>query len=365
MRAVDIVRKIAPKARPEYVAAFERGDEQLAEAGVTANRLRLAHFLAQWAHETGGFTIARESMSYSAKRITQVFGVGKHSAAITAAEAKTLAHNPRKLAERVYGLGNPKMAKKLGNKYPGDGWKYRGTGLPQATGRWQFEHLTKVTGVNMVENPELLLKPEYALLGAIDVWKRKGLNALADSNNIREITKRINGGYNGFDDRVRWFNKIWKLIGEGVPSWQEAEPDKETLKLQQQLNQLGYNLVEDGLYGPKTRAAVKKFQRSAGLKVDGIAGPVTKAAIKQRLESDRKEVDGDNQVSDGALVGSGSGVLGVGAAGEKIVDVATRGQELSQGTVILTAAFSVLMIVGIALILWPLIRKLRNREAHE
>lgn len=361
MRAVDIIRKIAPKARPEYVAAFEAGEDQLAQAGITDTRLRLAHFIAQWAHETGGFKIARESMNYSAKRIMQVFGVGKHSAAVTAAEAKQLAGKPRALAERVYGLGNPKMAKRLGNKEPGDGWKYRGTGLPQATGRWQFEHLSKVTGVDMVANPELLLKPEYALLGAIDVWQRKGLNALADKNNIREITRRINGGYNGFNDRVRWFNKIWRLIGEGVPSWQEGTADPETLKLQKQLNQLGYDLVEDGLYGPKTRAAVKKFQRSAGLKVDGIAGPVTRAAIQQRLSADRKDVE-ESQVSDGALVSGGSGALGLGAAGEKIVDVATKGQEASQGTLILTTIFSMLMVVGIALILWPLVRKLRDRD---
>jgi len=85
------------------------------------------------------------------------------------------------------------------------------------------------------------------------------------------------------------------------------------------------------------------------------------AAIEQRVNSDRKTVP-EGPVSDGVLVSGGSCALGVGAVGEKIVDVATKGQEMSQGTLIFTVIFSVLMIVGIALILWPLLRKLLNRE---
>lgn len=90
MRAVEIVRAICPRAHPNYVAALEAGDAKLAAAGVTTP-LRVAHFLAQVMHETGGLTILRESGTYKAARISEIFGVGKHSAAITPAEAKKLA----------------------------------------------------------------------------------------------------------------------------------------------------------------------------------------------------------------------------------------------------------------------------------
>ena len=82
MRAIDIVRQVAPKARPEYLVAFEAGDAQLEAAGVTTP-LRLAHLLAQVMHETGGLTIVRESGSYTAPRILAIFGRGVHSAAVT------------------------------------------------------------------------------------------------------------------------------------------------------------------------------------------------------------------------------------------------------------------------------------------
>ena len=82
MRAIDVVRRLAPRARPAYVRAFEAGHKLLADYGVTTP-LRLAHFLAQIMHETGGLTIERESGAYSASRIMEIFGVGRHSAAVT------------------------------------------------------------------------------------------------------------------------------------------------------------------------------------------------------------------------------------------------------------------------------------------
>jgi len=79
LRAIDVVRRLAPRARPAYVRAFEEGDALLAEYGVTTP-LRLAHFLAQGFHESGGLSIIRESGAYSASRIMEIFGVNRHSA---------------------------------------------------------------------------------------------------------------------------------------------------------------------------------------------------------------------------------------------------------------------------------------------
>jgi putative chitinase len=121
----EVLRKLAPAAKSNYMAAFAQGDALLAKHGI-ATPDRLAHFLAQVLHETGGLTLDRENMNYGAPRLCEVFGVGQHSAGITPAEAEALAHNPQAIAERVYGLGNPRKAQELGNIQPEDGFRYRG-----------------------------------------------------------------------------------------------------------------------------------------------------------------------------------------------------------------------------------------------
>ncbi|SRR6266536_2180627 len=117
-RGIDIVRQVAPQARASYLAAFENGDPLFQQHGITSPD-RLAHFLAQVLHESGGLTLEHESMNYGAERLVEIFGVGRHSAAITSTEAEHLAHDERGIAERVYGLGNSRKAVELGNKEPG------------------------------------------------------------------------------------------------------------------------------------------------------------------------------------------------------------------------------------------------------
>jgi len=130
-------------------------------------------------------------------------------------------------------------------------------------------------------HPELATTAEHALTFALCEWDATFL-ALSDRNDIRGVTKRLNGGYNGYDDRVKWFNKVWSLIGSG-DAWQAAANDDSAATLQTKLNALGYGLKADGRYGPKTEAAVRDFQAKAGVKVDGIAGAVTLAVLDARL----------------------------------------------------------------------------------
>lgn len=211
-RAVDIIRKLAPGARPEYLAAFERGDVLLAAHGITTP-LRLAHFLAQVLHESGGLCIDWESGAYSAKRLLEVFGVGRHSARVTPAEARQLERKPAAIFERVYGLGNPRKARELGNTEPGDGYKYRGGGILQTTGRANYRRMGQKVGVDFEAHPEWVLTAEHALKPALAEWTEGGLNAAADRDDIRAITKKINGGYNGLDDRRRWLAKAKRALG--------------------------------------------------------------------------------------------------------------------------------------------------------
>lgn len=190
--------------------AFENGDIQFANAGITTP-LRLAHFLAQAFHETDGLRIERESGNYTVQRIVEVFGPGRSSAAIGMTEAVKLANNGPALFERTYGLGNPKLAKELGNTQVGDGWKYRGGGILQTTGRGNYRRYGQKCGVNFEGNPELVLSAEHALKPALSEWAEGNLNAVADRDDIVAITKRINGGLNGLDSRRTWLNRI-KLV---------------------------------------------------------------------------------------------------------------------------------------------------------
>ena len=215
-RATDIVRKVAPKARENYSLAFERGDSLLKSHGITTPP-RLAHFLAQVLHETDGLTIEWESGSYSAPRLLQIFGVGNHSAGVTPSEASELAHQPMPrreelIFERVYGLGNPKKARELGNTNPGDGFRYRGGGILQTTGRGNYRRMGQKCGVDFEAHPELVVSAEHALKPALTEWSEGNLNAAADRDDIVAITRKINGGLNGLDSRREWLAKLRPLI---------------------------------------------------------------------------------------------------------------------------------------------------------
>lgn len=176
-------------------------------------RVQVIHFFANIHHESGGFTIVRENMNYTAPRIMQIFGIGRHSAKITVAEAGRLAGNPWELAERVYGLGNPKKAKELGNTRPGDGWKYRGGGALQITGGADYK---RYGGQELYDNPDLIGDSAYYFTTAVRDFDAKNIWAKAkdlSEESIRAVCKAVNGGYNGLDDRrakINYYASLWK-----------------------------------------------------------------------------------------------------------------------------------------------------------
>lgn len=202
MRAIDVVRKVAPHALPNYLAAFEAGDGLLRAAGITTPK-RLAHFLAQTLEETGGFTILIESGNYTAARMCEVWPSRFH----TDAEAAPYAHNAEKLFNHVY-------ANRMGNgpAESGDGYKYRGRGILQTTGREAYRKYGQRCGVDFAGDPDLILAGAHALKPALAEWTDSGCNAFADRDDIHEITKRINGGETGLAERVRWLAIVKPLI---------------------------------------------------------------------------------------------------------------------------------------------------------
>jgi putative chitinase len=246
--------------------------------------LRVAHFMAQISHESGGGTIKRESGNYRADRIMQIFGVGHHSAAITRAEANRLAGNGPALFDRVYGIGNPKKAKEFRHTDPGDGWKYRGGGLIQTTGKRAYQQASKLTGIDLVRDPDKISDPAVALEVAVAEFAQPRCLAAADRDDVLAVTKIINGGTNGLDDRKAWLAKWSRALGGGPVGLLDAgggndgandgdgEPDgitdADTVKhVQERLRELGYFDVGriDGELGVRTQGAILAFRNENGI----------------------------------------------------------------------------------------------------
>ena len=156
-------------------------------------KLRLCHFLAQILHESGNLKYKSENLNYSAKALRSVFPKYFKTDEI----ANQYARKPEKIANRVYAnrMGN-------GDEASGDGWLRRGRGLIQLTGTDNYKACTKALNVDLMKNPDLIISnAEICIKTACWFWNSKKLNELADKDDIKIITKRINGGYNGIEDR--------------------------------------------------------------------------------------------------------------------------------------------------------------------
>ena len=166
--------------------------------------VRQAFFVGQCAHESNNFTRLEEGLNYSASRLMAVWP----SRFPTLEAAAPYANNPEKLANKVYG-----GRADLGNKEGGDGFKFHGRGCIQLTGRDLYERCGEAIGADLINQPQLLVEPHYAAMSAAWFWNKKGLNALADVQDYETMTKRINGGLNGLDDRKAKIAKALSVLG--------------------------------------------------------------------------------------------------------------------------------------------------------
>jgi putative chitinase len=168
--------------------------------------LRLAHFLAQCGHESGGFRLTQENLNYSAKGLNGIFK--KYFP--TEAAAAPYNRNPQKIANKVYSnrMGN-------GTEASGDGYKFRGRGYIQLTGKDNYTAFGKSIGVDMTANPDLVAS-QYALLSAAWFFTKNGLHKMADEGAgdvvVTKITKRVNGGTIGLPDRIKHFKEYYHLL---------------------------------------------------------------------------------------------------------------------------------------------------------
>lgn len=166
---------------------------------------RQACFLGQTLHESGNFKFTKENLNYSAKALIATWP-SRFPDIDTAMQYE---RQPEKIASKVY-VG------RMGNETPEDAAKFIGRGLIQCTGKEAYQHCGEALGVDLIANPELLEEPRYAVLSAGWFWNKKGLNALADEGTkdaFDIMTKRINGGLLGIDDRKAKMNEALKALG--------------------------------------------------------------------------------------------------------------------------------------------------------
>lgn len=247
---------------------------------------RVAGFIAQCAHESNEFKSLEENLNYSEKALNAVFGryfgPGKRDAA-------EYARNPEKIANYVY--QDEFRKSKMGNVNPGDGWRFRGRGLKQLTGRDNYTAFGKTVNMTAEEAADYVATEQGAIESACWFWYKAKCNTFADNGDIVGMSKRINGGTIGLEDRVRRWNEALEILGAPAPAPAEISEDVEDIiddigvlrkgskgegvKIMQE----ALGITADGDFGPGTERALKAWQAANGLTADGIAGPATFAKL--------------------------------------------------------------------------------------
>uniref|UniRef100_A0A6M3M1A6 Putative glycoside hydrolase n=1 Tax=viral metagenome TaxID=1070528 RepID=A0A6M3M1A6_9ZZZZ len=192
------MRELFPKASKDLLPHLKRA---MTRFDITAP-VREAAFLAQVGYESAGMTRFVENLNYSAAGLQATW-----PSRFSAEQAMEYARKPQMIANKVYAdrMGN-------GSEKSGDGWKYRGRGLIQITGRDNYEEIGDALQLPLLTTPELLEQEEYAALSAAIWWWKNGLNELADNGLFELITRRINGGYHGLAKRKELWNKAKEVL---------------------------------------------------------------------------------------------------------------------------------------------------------
>lgn len=254
----DFILEVAPKfsgskakAQAQIVGSISGHFSAVLDRYDINTRLRVAHFMGQVTHECAGF------------RTTEEFADGS-------------AYEDRK---------------DLGNTKKGDGPRFKGRGLIQLTGRANYQTIGKRLGIDLEVDPERAADPVTSLRIACEYWKSRKINTCCDLDDLLKVTKKVNGGLTGLEDRRRYYRKAKQALDRrrglvvGVqqdsttPVVQLGSMGATVTRLQRKLNAVGFALAVDGAFGPATEMAVRQFQQQRRLVVDGIVGAVTWDAL--------------------------------------------------------------------------------------
>ena len=278
------LKSVFPKAMDADIDAFLNfGEQALKNSGILEGVNRLQYFLAQLGHESNGLTSREENLNYSATRLMEIWP----SRFPTLDIAKQYDRDPEKLANFVYGG-------RMGNVNQGDGFRFRGRGYIQLTGRDAYRDVGRIAGLDLESNPDLAARPENAIKIACAFWTWKKINPACDAADFTAVTKKINGGTNGLNDRLEWLTKV-KTVVAAAPAATTPKPTTTTtttttttptkpkpveepetlaneavLQAQKKLTRLGYYKgVINGIYDQMMRAALWAFQKDEDLPQTG------------------------------------------------------------------------------------------------
>lgn len=198
----DQLRQSFPNATDENIAYYLKAFNAVLPEYAIDTPLRIAHFLAQIGHESGELKYNKENLNYGAISLLRVFG--KYFK--TKEHALECERKPQTIANIVY-------ANRMGNTGPDDGWKYRGRGLIQLTGKDNYVACGEAICFDLENNPDLINSdPFVCIRSACWFWDSRDLNALADNDDLKKITKLINGGTNGINHRAELLNYAKKAF---------------------------------------------------------------------------------------------------------------------------------------------------------
>ena len=236
---------------------------------------RIAGFFAQTGHESMNFTALSENLNYRAETLEKLFSKYFSKAGRNAAD---YAKQPEKIANIIYGS-------RMGNVQEGDGYRFRGRGVIQLTGRDNYTAFGKSVGMSPEQVIDYVQTKKGALESACWYWNSRKINTACDNNDIVLMTKLVNGGTIGLEDRKKHYEQALTVLGGAVPApianaaaipgvLKKGSTGENVKRLQAELG-----LEADGAFGSGTESAVKKWQAANGLAADGIVGPKTLAKL--------------------------------------------------------------------------------------
>ena len=201
--------------RPDQLQQLHIGPEWADALNATFDRFNIltprqrAAFIGQCGHESGNFRVLQENLNYRAATLLSLFPrTQRRTWGFTPEEAAGYERQPKRIANRIYGnrMGNRDEAS-------GDGYRFRGRGCIQLTGSANYHHAGQALGVDLIMEPDVVATPQYAALTAGWFWNTQKLNALAEAGDWTGLTKRINGGTIGLEDRKKHINHALAVLG--------------------------------------------------------------------------------------------------------------------------------------------------------
>ena len=286
MITLEQFKQIIPSNK-EAKAWFDEAEALFAKYEINTTN-RIAGFMAQCAHESNEFKSLEENLNYNEAALNRVFsryfGAGKRNAA-------EYARNPEKIANYVYMDEFRSSKGALGNTQAGDGWRFRGGGIKQLTGRSNYSVFAKDTGITTEEAGDYVRTKKGAFESACWFWKKNNIARFADADDIDGMSKAINGGTIGIEDRRARYKKAKAILSSSggskstVSTSNAPDTSEESLTVGSRGDivrqvQTALKIGADGIFGKGTAAAVKSWQR---INRHTTTGVLTQDQIKQLL----------------------------------------------------------------------------------